>query len=262
MRFFWDNFIDAAATAISSATEDSVFIDDNVAEARKGKTYKTGTSQAAEWIKFDLGSFYNLNQVIDGFIVFNHTLDENDLAINIEGHTSDSWGSPDISEAISITSENETGVQKWESAQAKRWWRFEFTKQSAGDQISIGRIFLGDVYDTTADPDSGGYDEEVRDNSSHQKSIGGQSFSYIKEEFQRFKVTFRAISNSEMKQLRKIYRALGMHTPLFIQIDPSASDGVREVIQYVKFSAPFRPKVHSYDGELRWDLTLEFEEQI
>lgn len=258
MRFYWNNYIDSATTVITSSSENTDLPDDNVADSRKGKVWRTGTSTAAEWIKFDLGSALD----VDGFIVFNHTLDENDSAINIEGHTADSWGTPDVTAAISISDENETGAQKWSSAQSKRWWRFEFTKQASGDAIDIGRLFLGDVYDTTEAPDSDGYSDETVDLSTQQRSIDGQTYDYIKNEYQKLRVKFTACSLAQAKQLKTIYDAVGTHTPFFVQIDQSASDGIREVIHYVKFTNPLKRNVHSYDGELKWNLTLNLESQL
>ena len=169
MRFFWDNFIDLATTTITSATQELTLPDDNVAHQHKKKVYRTGTSTATEWIKFDLGSA----KAIDGFALLNHTLDGTETAVNIEGHASDDFSAPTFSEAVTVTSD--PAFNKFSSAQSFRWWRFEFTKASAGTARDLGRIFLGDVYDATEDPDAKGYSDEVVEKSITKKSIDGQS---------------------------------------------------------------------------------------
>ena len=257
MRFFWDNFIDVAATTITSATELSTLPDDNVSHEHKGKVYRTGTSTTTEWIKFDLGSA----KAIDGFVLLNHTLDGTETAVNIEAHASDDFSSPTFSQAVTVAS-TDPAFNKFSSAQTFQWWRFEFTKANLAHTYDLGRIFLGDVYDTTEDPDSGGYSDEVDENSVTKKSISGQSYSYIKDNFKMLEVSFKACSQAQATQFKTMFEALGTHTPFFIQIDPTASDGVREVLHYVKFVKGLKRKVHSYTSELKWDIKLEFEEQL
>lgn len=260
MRFFWDNFIDVAATTITSQSQLSTLPRDNVSHEHKGKVYRTGIVDTLEWIKFDLGS----PREVDAFILLNHNFDDNETNVNIEAHASDSFGTPTFSEAVSVFSGTEVdpALNKFSSAQTYQWWRFEFTKANITDTYDLGRIFLGDVYDTTEDPDSGGYSDEVDENSVTKKSISGQSYSYIKDDFKKLQVSFKACSQAQATQFKTMFDALGTHTPFFIQIDPTASDGVREVLHYVKFVKGLKRKVHSYTSELKWDIKLEFEEQL
>lgn len=262
MRFFWDNFIDLATTTITSETQALTLPDDNVAHQHKKKVYRTGlglvtgVESATEWIKFDLGSA----KAIDGFALLNHTLDGTETAVNIEGHASDDFGTPTFSEAVTVTSD--PAFNKFSSAQSFRWWRFEFTKASAGTARDLGRIFLGDVYDATEDPDAKGYADEVVEKSITKKSIDGQSYTYIKDEYDKIKTTFKSISLAQAIKFKTIFDSLGNHTPLLIQVNPSVSDGVREVMHYVKFVKGLKRKVSSYTDELKWDVALEFEEQL
>ena len=126
MRFFWDNFIDVAATTITSAFQLSTLPDDNVSHEHKGKVYRTGTSTTTEWIKFDLGS----PKEVDAFILLNHTFDNNETNVNIEAHASDSFGTPTFSEAVTVFTDGskvDPAFNKFSSAQTFQWWRFEFT---------------------------------------------------------------------------------------------------------------------------------------
>jgi hypothetical protein len=260
MRFYWDNFIDLAATTITSNAEEATLPDDNVAHEHKKKVYRCGSASTTEWIKFDLGSA----KAIDGFVLLNHNFDGNESAVNIEGHASDDFSSPTFSEAVSVFSGTEVdpAFNKFSSAQTYQWWRFEFTKAVDVTQYDLGRMFLGDVYDTTEDPDSKGYKDEMVENSVVRKSIDGQTYSYIKNEYDKLQISFKAVSLAQSIQFRTMYDALGTHTPFFIQIDPTASDGVREVMRYVKFVKGLKRAVHSFSGELKWDITLQFEEQL
>jgi len=257
MRFWHDNFIDAAATVISSNTEETTLPDDNVAHEHKTKVYRTGTTTTTEWIKFDLGSA----KAVDGFALLNHTLDSNETAVNIEGNATDSWGSPSFTEVVDVDG-NDPAFNKFSSAETYQWWRFEFTKAASGTARDLGRIFLGDIYDTTEDPDSTGYSDETDENSILQKSIDGQTFSYIKSEYLSIQTMFKAVSLAQAIQFKTIFDALGTHTPLFIQVDPAASDGIRELMHYVKFTSALKRKVYGFDSELKWDISLSFEQQL
>ena len=257
MRFFWDNFIDHSAVNISATTEEAKLPVANLQHAHKKKLYRTTGAGTSETVLVDLGSA----KAIDGSVFLNHTFDGSESAINIEGNASDSWGSPSFSEAV-VMSGADPSANKFSSAQTFQWWRFEFTKASAANVRDIGRMFLGDVFDTAINPSSNGFDDEAKEMSQEQRSIDGQTYSYIKDGFLKIRVSFSAMSLADAKQLKTIFDAVGSHTPLFIQVDPTASDGIREVIHYVKFSKALKRKVHSFDSELKWDINLEFEEQL
>lgn len=249
--------MDVAAATVTSATAEAALPVTNLQHAHKKKIYRTTGAGTAETITVDLGSA----KAVDGSVFLNHTFDGTETAINIEGNATDSWGSPSFSEAVTMSGAD-PAANKFSSAQTYQWWRFEFTKSSAANVRDIGRMFLGDVFDTAINPSSNGFDDEAKEMSQEQRSIDGQTYSYIKDGFLKIRVSFSAMSLADAKQLKTIFDAVGSHTPLFIQVDPTASDGIREVIHYVKFSKALKRKVNSFDSELKWDINLEFEQQL
>lgn len=257
MRLYWDNFIDAAATVITSNTEQTDLPDDNVAHAHKEKIYRTTGAGTTEWIKFDLGSAKD----VDGFVLFNHNLDNTETAVNIEANASDSWGSPSLSQAITVNA-TDPAFHYWSSPQNYQWWRFEFTKAAAGTLRDIGRMFLGDVYTLTEDPDHGGYSDDRMDPSTSNRSRGGQTFHDILPQYDRISTSFTKIGLTQANQLKTIFQTIGIHTPFFMQVDEDASDSVREVMHYVKYTRGLKRNVTGFDSELKMDLNLEFETQL
>src|SRR5512139_2649169 len=176
-RLMWDNYGDYAATTITSSSENADLPAENVQHPFRTKVWRTGVSTASEWIKFDLGSA----RAVQAVVLLDHTLTGDDSAISLQGNATDSWGSPSVNETLTYNAEKMIKVLS--AAQTYRYWRVIFTKASAGVYRDIGRIFLGPVYTCERLPDYGGVEIESNDLSVTGRSLGGQTFSDIRGQY-------------------------------------------------------------------------------
>lgn len=249
MKFFFDNLIDTST--IGSSSENSNFPDDNVAHDFRSRPWRTDTSSAAEWIKFDLGAA----QTVTALILLDHNLQSGDTGITLEANSADSWGSPAFSQAITW---NSGTILQIFTIQSYRYWRLTFTKDSASESRDIGRIFLGRST-SVAMPAEKGYDEKMVDLSQTQRALGGQTYSYTKSRYRLIKCKWTALESSDMDALISVSDSVGIHAPFFVQVGTSSP---MDTIRYVKFKNLAGRKSTLSTSTYLWASTVELEEQL
>lgn len=254
MRLFWNNLIDAAGVGISASSAVSTLPASNLANAARTKVWRTGTSVAAEYVTFDLGSA----QACTAAIILAHTLLAGDSLIQVRGST-DNFSASNVLVAT-FTWASGPMLIAFGSA-SYRYWRIAFTKASAGVARDIGRIFLGTYHETSVQPDYDGYEAANRDLSISQRSIAGQHYSDQRGAMREFRTDFSGILQTELDNLLAIFAAVGTHTSLFIQVDPSGPAELAEPI-YCRFTNDLRRQVDGFDSGLRWNTSLEYTEQL
>lgn len=252
MRIFHNNLIDADGVVITATSEVSTLPVENVAHEHRALPWRTGTSVALEAVVFDLGTA----QAVTSVIVLDHTLTAGDSLIKIQGHTSDSWGAPDVNETLTYSA---GAISKVFSSASKRYWRLTFTKSAAGESRDIGRIFLGPYYQTEDEPDYDGYAMEYADESVIQSTAGGQEFTDVRGQRENPRTDFSKISNTMMESLKTYIRAVGRNGAHFIQVGTASPF---DAVQYVKLAKAIKTPVSAQDVAPLWDVNLEYREQL
>jgi len=256
MRFFYNNLIDVSGVTITGSTTTSGYPATNVAHEFKTKVWRTGSTVAAETLTFDLGSA----KAVTAVILLAHTLTASDTSIQLLANSSDSWGSPAFTQALTHAS---NVISQTFSSQTYRYWRITFTKSAAGETRDIGRVFLGTYHETAIQPDYDGFDLDPQDRTTKQKSIGGQTYADQRSQYRMLSLDWSGVSQSQMTNFKTIADTVGAHTSFFVQVDPNATAGTepKEVL-YVKFAKMFGRKVEGMDSDLVWETKMELEEQL
>lgn len=269
MRIFYDNWIDYSGVVFTPSSEVSTLPATNLADARRGKYWRTGTSSINESIVFDLGSAKYVNAVAfvrDSF--FQNCV--------LYGNTSDSWGAPAFTHAFTDSSDLPVWPN-YPTVNSYRYWKLAFTKATAASQVDIGRVFLGLYEDVSEQFDFAGLDEDFKELSSVFRSKGGQTFADIVRGTKLLAsgtarhsgyriVTGKCsyLSQASKDILLGLWNAVGTHSPFFVVVNVTDSTGIitGEPL-YVKFASPPKFSVAMPEGsEYLWDTTLKFEEQL
>lgn len=255
MRFLWDNLVDASATVITSSSEGTDLPDDNVQHPFRTRVWRTGTSAALEWVKFDLGSAQN----VQAFVALDHDLTGSDTLVKIQGNATDSWGAPSVDQAVSHNAN--TLAYYFGSVQSYRWWRFTFTKSASGETRDVGRIFIGPYYETVKNISFEGLDITPVDLSETSRAIGGQTYSDERSAYDKIDAKFDYVLNAQMAQFLSLAEAVGTHTPFFIDVDPTNMGYAW--LYYVKFASFAKRRVRIYKSSLPlWSTTMTFNEEL
>jgi hypothetical protein len=255
MRFWYDNWIDYSGVVFTESSENSAFPSSNVANQLREKNWRTGTSAAAEWIQFDLGSA----KAVTSILLLDHNLTASDTTLKIEGNATSSFAAPTFTQAVTWAS---GVISQLFTVQTFRHWRFSFTKSAAGDTRDIGRLFLGSYYTTTERPDYDGWQRGHEDLSIVQRTVGGQRYAEARSKYRTGRFSFSGISNTQKGSLITIVDRVGIHTPLFVQVDETAAAGEAKEIVYVNFKSLPEFNVSAFDSDFIWDTSLDVEEQL
>lgn len=257
MRIMRTNLFDLAAATVTAGSEAADLPVANLQHPHRTKVYRTGTSAAAEWVKVDLGAAHAVQAVI----LLDHTLTAGDTLIKLQGNASDSWGAPSVDETLTYNAG--TMAKFLSAAQTYQWWRIIFTKSAAGETRDIGRVFLG-PYDemeiAPAQPD--GLQIAPQDLSVTQRSLGGQTYSDIKDQYDEITMEFPgALSETQSGNLASLAAACGTHTPFFVSVDPTYKP--YDWLWYVKATDLTVRKVkQKKSATILWDATLKLAEEL
>jgi len=138
IRFMHDNLIDYSGVVITSSTEDSGFPLSNLLVDNFSTHFRT-TADASQWIKFNLLSA----KAVTAFAIRYHNLTAAATVV-LEGHSSDAWGAPEVSEAVTVTDD----IIILYLSGTKQWWRVTIDDAANPDGIiKIGRPFLGPYFE-------------------------------------------------------------------------------------------------------------------
>jgi hypothetical protein len=231
---------------------------ENLRDPQRSKPWRTTGDAAEESVVFDLGSARLVHSVI---LLDYDFATATDTAVAIQGHTSNSWGSPAFSEDMAFSADTWLNYDL-SSGQTYRYWRLLFTKPSAATIRNIGRVYLGSYYTPTDPPDFDGFTRSAVDLSLKTRTPYGAVFGETRPQYRRLRLDFTRIPNAQKVQLAEIAAAAGTVTPFFVQIDDGAvNDEVGEPIYVVHRDVP-EFDVAGYDGESKWNTRLDLEEVL
>lgn len=255
MRLYYPNLSDSATISASSQASTSL-AGENVAHDHRARIWRTGTSSADEYVTIDLGS----SQAATAAIIFAHTLLNADSDIELR-KSNDNFVSNDVLVATFTWSASAMLVTF--SSTSSRYWRFAFTKASAGVSRDLGRVFLGNYVELADLPDWDGFEVTPIDLSQKQRSEGGQSFTAIRNHYREFRLPMSGVTQSEIDALKTFSETVATHTPFFFTGDVGQSDETGEII-YAQLMKPLKrtPDGMGPTSGLAWSTSFEAEEML
>lgn len=253
MRICYANLVDYAATTITAASAAADLPVYNVQHPHRGKVYRTGTSGASEYVRFDLGSAQSVQCVI----LLDHTLTSGDSSIRLQGGAT--AGATTVDEAMTFHAG--TMVLFFPAATAAyQHWQVIFTKSAAGETRDIGRIFLGPFVECTRSFRHGSPEITPVDLSEMDRSLGGQTFSGIKSMYDEVKGEFYWIDDAQGTDLKALADTVGTHTPFFLSMDPTNKP--YDLLYYGKFKKLSAMKIEMAGTAYKWSVGYEFSEEV
>lgn len=254
MRIYYGNQIDPSGITMSSSTVSSDSSASYAANPFRTVRWKTGTTTASEW----LGVQITTVPTITGCCIIDHNLTAGDTVwINASNTAGFPLGTLLLHQAIPITT---TGIVEASfTGVAAQYWELNITKPSAGVQRYVGAWFLGSYYDTPEQPDFDGYTEEYVDPSRITKSLGGQTYSEQLSKYSTLKTKFSYIDQTFIDNLATVYSSVGSTRPVVVRVD---STGSLAKLWYARISKNVQRQVTGYDGSLKYNASMEFEELV
>lgn len=252
MKIFYDNLIDYPGVVITASSEDTLLPAKNVSNEQIKKVWRTSASASTHNITFDLGSAKSVTSFVLASVNFLGT----ELG-SIAANSADSWGSPPFTQVFGppagLNTKSVTFAQ-----QTYRYWRFTWDQSGQNASRDLGRIFLG-TYDDWGDFDYDAFQEETIDPSPVQRSVGGQTYSDLREKYLSLKFSWPHMLDSTRVLVQNTVNKVGRATPLFIEQE-LGSRANKPI--YVKLRDLPRPKFAALDNLTYWAVAATFDEQI
>ena len=242
IRFLYNNLADTASLTESSEVETLPI--ENIQDSRLGCRWRsTGTD---ENIVLDLGSA----QSIDSFAILGHNISSSVTVLKIQGHTSDSWGSPDVDIDLldpqggggSYNVYDSKFILWYLSSASKRYWRIVITDDSNPDAyLEIGRVFLGAYFE----PSTGarqGLTINKRDLSEVIKNMQGTPYSNLKDKIWIYDFSLESLlsdpaGTDDLQTIIDMFDNAGSNKDIIVSIDPDRGSGTNRYSNLKRFSA-------------------------
>ncbi|OPL13101.1 MAG: hypothetical protein AVO39_11045 [delta proteobacterium MLS_D] len=245
VRILYDFLFDSGT--ITSSSEVTGLPDDNAVHDFIAKKWRT-TGDSAEWITFDLGAATKITMLA----IFGHNL-TGDATVLLQGHTADSWGDPDYSQALTI----DDHVIILFLDKTYRYWHITIADGSNPDgYIEAGRICAGEYYEPGVNVTQE-VQKQLIDPSILQESEGRQGYAIERDVYRVFDVTFADIDRDQQEELIDIFRDVKNIHPLVFALDPD--DYPNEDTLYCKITTPLTQTLRALEYG---DVPITFEEKV
>ena len=219
-RFMWRNLINEISTVTLTATSAAVPVS-NIAHHQLCKAWRT-SGITSESVTINLG-----------------TITESVRSVCVGGHNLTKNGTVEVLHSTDNVTFTSLGVKTAGSAKiitfffaslSKQYWRVTLKDTTNPDNfIKVGRIFLGDYWEPTAQIMRQWLIEIVNE-TEIEKSIGGQKWRNIKSPFNRVSFRLPHLSNSEaVNDFLNIARRMGSKETIFISLFPDGSSTLRGI---------------------------------
>lgn len=251
-RLAWQNLLTASGVVISSSSEATGYVDDNLASPMRWKKWQSTSTTGDQWVKFDLGSSKSL-QVFAAINAVLHT----GGTLRVQANAADSWGSPTVDTVFTVPATDYTGVLiDWRGAPTSlRWVRFYFTNVGAVNMaVSVGAVFAGNYLEPSSSLSTALNIQRI-DPSVQRYAIGGQRSAVLRSKFHHVSGTFVLQAASARQDLRRLYETLGATVPAILAVDPNDPS----LIFYGTLQSTLEAQHHGPD---LWDMPIEFTEDV
>lgn len=206
---------------------------------------------STDFLKVNLGSSIS----IKAGICRGHNLQAGGT-YTLQGHSSDTWGSPNISQSMS---RNEKFIGKiLVEASSQQWWRMVYVdKDNPDGYIEQGKIFLCPGFEPDNHFLSKSRVTNVVDQSIVKRSGGGQIGSIQEEDYEVWRYEFRVKGTTQINNWKDMFAAVKKSKPLFICEDTSNFPGDTYYCQFRDWT--WTPINEPIDY---WALSLTVEELV
>lgn len=227
-------------TNVGSADMAAILGFDTASDSTGGLSYTADTLRinTSEWILWDMGIASNPT----AFMMCDQRNRAVKLSPNgsfyIEGNESNNFTSPSFSQQLTYDDEilgliNDSGLH----TQSLRYWRVRFEDQNPYGYIQIGAFFLGTAFEPVRGRLSFPLQSNYDDRSVTVTSEGGQVFSDIYEQSQRYSLKWIGLQKEDKEDLNQIFSDYGTHSPFFISLDTDSvySTSKNRMYKFVRF---------------------------
>lgn len=214
--------------------------------------YRSAALGSPNTITIDLGS----PQEIKSLILYDHNLTSG-ATIVLKGNTSDAWGAPAFSEAITWSDKHI--LHYLSAAQTYRYWQIQITDAANPDGfVEIGELFLGSYLELSENYVTG-FEQTINLLVDSNVTPYGVERDRFYNEQSTFQFSYNLMPAADVTSMKALIaaiasRATGMFKPFWLNRDSAAPD---ESWMVKPRALPIKHRMFAY-----YDMPLEFIEVV
>jgi hypothetical protein len=252
-RLAYTNLLTASGVVISSSSEATGYVDDNLASPARWKKWRSATGTGDQWWKADLGANKNF-QVLAAMNAVLHS----GGTLKAQANATDAWGAPTVNDTLSVPSPDYTQViADWlSSVQNLRWIRFYFTNVGAVNSfVELGAVFAGTYLEPSRTISDDGLSVRRIDPSVQRVALGGQRSSVVRPKYHEVSVVFRSQTGAARNTLRSLFETTGASNSAILTVDSTDPS--------LTFYGTVQPALRADNVGLdNWDMPIDFTEDV
>lgn len=239
-KLLYTNKITSSAT-LTASSEATDYPATNVYEENYAVPWRS-TGVTSENIVCDFGAATTVDCIALGNINFQST-----ATVKIQGHTADSWATPDVDETITVThldGYTRSIYHDLTTAYSKRYWRISIADAGNSDGfLEIGSWFLGESITLDDNYDSSNTKTLVRNNIVHLTEYS-QTYVYDRDWQWNFQLNWTNATETTRDALRLLHQTVrGPYQPFYLVLDDTSPADA----YYVRLSSEYNESVVHYD---------------
>jgi len=247
--FEWDTYAGSAL-----AGEDLGFVVSADDAGAGSYTADYAAYQSRHYVVADLGSAMALTS--------SHVVGHLDLGTGavwtLQGHTADSWATPDVDQAISM--DDDAGAVFVSSA-SKRYWRLLINEvRNAAGYTQVGLWQIGTYLEVPRGVRAG-YTRGTDDLTSVLRSAGGAFYQAKRATAETLALDFPRLPRTTRAALLQMQEYLGVGRPMFVSLDPQ-NYPLEVLYMVLAGSLAFVHHVGDGDPPERWDCSMALVEAL
>lgn len=252
IRFLYDNKYTATATVLAASSSVSALPVSASQNPDRSYGWRSSTGTGVQTIDIDLGSVLAVTACALANV---RVLGAGVVELYQRGDAA-SAGAATLVATFAAQDRDTRAAAVTFATQSHRHWQLKWTNPgSASDYAEVGYVFLGTYVEPTVNVMVPIPQSRV-DPSIESMSSGGQKSYSTKTAYMTGALKWDAVLVAQLDQLRTMFDAIGVRTPLFILLDSALS----WTLWYARLTGPLQWE-HEPGGALaRYGATIAFEE--
>lgn len=174
----------------------------------------------AERVVFDMGVTTGIDSVA---LLFDPMVDpkfSDSAVLKIEASATNSWGSPPVSQTLTVDTDWRAALHFFTSTQSYRYWAVTIIDpQNPNLYVELSKVILAFATQLSQVPQAG-FGHNVSDQSKSQTTPYGHKYSDLYPMLHTQTFTYEFLPDADVQTLQKMYEVLGETVPIALALDP------------------------------------------
>lgn len=245
MRLIAHNYAQDPITTITASTENHNFPVNNLSKEHRSKQWRS-TSNAEQWVKFDLKTTESINSVVLLWPKGSYKLSDN-AVIKVQASVTSNFDVTGEDQFIWFNPQYEMASIYFDTPKNFRYWRILIDDPTnIYGYVNLGVVILG--MSESIDPPDNGFSFTQSDLSAVTTTDFGQSYVDVLPMLSTLELNFQLMDYNIARNFIHLYMQVGIRKPVFIVLDENSLVFDKDIFSiYGRFNNSFGVTHITYD---------------